>query len=212
MANTNSPLFSLSAHGTVANQLTYQKSTAGTTVKRKQRAPASRTTAQLANRALHALLEDTFRAQPPAFTNWWTVALGRKRMTPATYFISKNLSVLQAATNLQGMTLAASSGILSLPTNVVVTSPQTLILVSTDSPTAPPSYSSPAMTAIAVSDQDPSTISLLSMTFGQDVSPPISFNFPQPSASSPFFVSVFLTAINPRGTMEISPAVNVPIA
>lgn len=204
MAKTDSPLFSMTARGSLAGTLDYQKGKTGTRVRKSARPSNPNTTAQATNRALHALLQDSWSGAPQGFRDAWTLVLGRRRLTAATYFISKNLDALLGQTDLLQFVHLTNSGQLPPPINVVLTSPGSNIGVTADIPPGLVGYSFVRAVGIAVSDQDPTTITIIDITLGQDTTLPIAFAFPQPDPGPPWVVGVSLEATNPAGQNVIS--------
>ena len=204
MPTTQGPLFSLSAGGSIAASLTYQKSSPGT-VARKRPVPSNpRTPAQLTSRALHALLQQTWTDAPNAFRDTWAGVLGRRAMTPATFFISKNLRSLRGQADLSQIVLTWNDGAIPPPTNLILATPGSDIQVIATFPPGLPPASAVLVLGIAVADQDPTAITTIPIRLGADVVPPIDFLIPQPPPGTPWIVAVQIALTTIAGPVLIS--------
>lgn len=205
MAKSNSPLFSLSAHGSFAKTLEYQKNQSGTTIRSKVTPPDPRTASQQVARALHGLLQDTWKSAPSEWQMTWRIILDRRPLTPGTLFIGRNIRNLTGQTDLNQFDMMGSKGTLSPPTGVILQTMGGLIGVQTDDPILPIGFTLSFVVAAAVTMVNPSIATLLPIVQSFDTSVPIAFTFTGPAGGPPWLVQVWNVATNPRGETNISP-------
>lgn len=206
MARLTGPLMSLNASGTIAKTLTYGN-WKGIAYARTRVIPANpQSTAQTQTREVFAFLQQYYKFAPTIAREPWIAAVTGIPMTEINLVLSKNVSALREATDLDGLVLSpgAKGGI--PPASIITTPGSGTLSVAVTAPSLPSGWTINAAQGVVLRDQDPHDTLLASPVAVEDLSSAYVLLFSGLTSSVIYQIAVWLKWNTPNGDFAYSVA------
>lgn len=174
MSKVTAPLLSFSGAGQIAKTQVYA-SWKGRPYVRRYVIPANpRSTGQTETRNTFAFLNNVWKVAPSDFIAPWTAFAKGKVLTNRNAWLSKNVGVLRALTDLTGITLSpgAAGGLTVTP--VITAASQSFTVALTAPDPLPPGWAITEAVAVAIQSQNPQSGTAYTITAATDNTTPYS--------------------------------------